>query len=152
MLEFKELIIIKIILNYKKRIINEMEKTIFMDKYPIYTLELDKTVVSQKNTQEVIAYFKEKIENHPIAAYISTFDHFTHTKKLCGEIMDGLLDAQNIIFCFGPVIPNTKVLAARPRSIAVAEFEDKFIIEFLEAPKEQLHDLMESWAKGLRTN
>lgn len=126
-----------------------MKKTIFMDKYPVYTLELDKSEVAQQTVAQIIEYFKEKIDNHPVAAFIAIFDHYTHTKKLGGEINEDILDAQNIVFCFGPAIPNTKILAARPRSIGVAELQDKFIVEFLEAPKEQLHDLMESWAKGL---
>ncbi len=127
-----------------------MKKTIFMDKYPVYSLELSKNEMSAKTTQEVVAYFKEKIESHPIATFITIFDHYTHTKKLGGEIMDGLIDAQNVVFCFGAAIPNTKMLAARPRSIGVCEFEDKFIIDFIEAPKEELHTVMESWAKALK--
>jgi len=127
-----------------------MKKTIFMDKYPVYSLELSKDEVNVKNTQEVVAYFKEKIENHPIATFIAIFDHYTHTKNLAGEIMDGLIDAQNVVFCFGAAIPNTKILAARPRSIGVCEFVDKFIIDFIEAPKEELHKVMESWAKALK--
>ena len=127
-----------------------MKKTIFMDKYPVYTLELDKSEVTQKNVSEIIKHFEQKIEAHPIAKFIAIFDHYTHTKGLDGEINPEILDAQNIIFCFGPAIPNTKILAARPRSIGVAELQDKFVIEFIEAPKEQLHDLMESWAKSLK--
>ena len=127
-----------------------MKKTIFMDKYPVYSLELSKNEVNVKNTQEVVDYFKEKIENHPIAKFIAVFDHYTHTKNLGGEIMDGLIDAQNVVFCFGAAIPNTKMLAARPRSIGVCEFEDKFIIDFIEAPKEDLHKVMENWAKALK--
>jgi hypothetical protein len=122
-----------------------------MDKYPVYSLELNKTEVAQKCVSEIVEYFKAKIEAHKIAAYIATFDHYTHTKNLGGEISSEIVDAQNVIFCFGPAIPNTKILAARPRSIGICETEDKFIIEFLEAPKEQLHELMESWAKGLKT-
>lgn len=127
-----------------------MKKTIFMDKYPVFSLELSKDEVNVKNTQEVVAYFKEKIESHPIAKFIAVFDHYTHTKDLNGEILEGLIDAQNVVFCFGAAIPNTKILAARPRSIGVCEFEDKFIIDFIEAPKEELHNLMESWAKALK--
>jgi hypothetical protein len=126
-----------------------MKKTILMDKYPVYTLELEKSEVVQKNIPEILEYFKAKIEAHPIAKFIAIFDHYSHTKGIDGEIMEGMIDAQNIVFCFGPMIPNTKILAVRPRSIGIAEFEDKFVIEFLEAPKEQLHDLMEAWAKGL---
>jgi hypothetical protein len=128
-----------------------MKKTIFMDKYPVYTLELLKSEVEQKNVPQIIEYFKEKIEKHPIAVNIAVFDHYSHTKGLGGDINPEILDAQNVVFCFGPAIPNSKILAARPRSIGIAELENKFIIEFIEAPKEQLHDLMESWAKGLKS-
>jgi len=127
-----------------------MKKTIFMDKYPVYSLELNKEEVEQQNVLEVIEYFKNKIDTHPIAQFIAIFDHYTHTSNIKGEINPEILDAQNIIFCFGPAIPNTKILAARPRSIGIAELEDKFVIEFLEAPKEQLHDLMETWSKELK--
>ncbi len=127
-----------------------MKKTMFMDKYPVFSLELTKDEVSVKNTQEVVSYFKEKIENHSIAKFIAVFDHYTHTKNLEGEILEGLIDAQNVVFCFGAAIPNTKILAARPRSIGICEFEDKFVIDFIEAPKEELHNLMESWAKALK--
>lgn len=127
-----------------------MKKTIFMDKYPVYSLELLKNEMKFQNTQEVLQYFKEKIETHPIAKFIAIFDHFSHTQSLNGDILDGIIDAQNILFCFGTAIPNTKILAARPRSIGICEFEDKFVIDFLEVPKEELNDLIESWTKELK--
>lgn len=120
-----------------------------MDKYPVFTLTLQKNEVSYTSVAEIIAYFKAKIEAHPVAKFIAVFDHYAHTKGLDGEIMEGLKEAQNIIFCFGPAIPNTKILAVRPRSIAVCELEDSFVIEFMEAPKEEMHALMETWAKAL---
>lgn len=121
-----------------------------MEKYPVYTLELLKTEVEVENVPQIIEYFKSKIEAHPIAKFIAVFDNYTHTKELNGPIMDGLKDAQIVLFCFGPAIPDTRILAARPRNIAICETEDKFIIEFIEAPKEELHKLMESWAKSLK--
>ncbi len=126
-----------------------MKKTIFMDKYPVYSLELLKTELEVTSVSEITEYFKTKIEAHPIAKFIAIFDHYEHTKELDGPIMDGLKDAKNIIFCFGQAIPNTKILAARPRSIGICELENSFVIDFIEAPKEQLHDVMESWTKGL---
>lgn len=126
-----------------------MKKTVFMDKYPVYTLSLKKSEVKYTNVLEIVNYFKAKIEGHPVAKFIAVFDHYAHTKSLNGEIMEGLRDAQNIIFCFGQAIPNTKILAVRPRSIGICELEDSFIIEFIEAPKEEMHALMETWAKGL---
>lgn len=126
-----------------------MQKTIFMDKYPVFTLTLSKSEIGCKNIPEIVAYFKAKIEEHPIAKFIAVFDHYSHTKALGGAIMDGLKDAQNIIFCFGSAIPNTKIVAIRPRSIAICELQESFVIEFIEAPKEEMHALMETWAKEL---
>ena len=126
-----------------------MKKTKFMDKYPVYSLELQKSNIKQTNIVEIIEYFKAKIQAHPIAKFIAVFDHYSHTKELNGEINPSIIDAQNLIFCFGPAIPNTKILAVRPRSIGIAELKDKFVIEFIEAPKEQIHQIMEEWAKGL---
>lgn len=128
-----------------------MKKTVFMDKYPVYTLSLQKNEVVYQNVAEIVAYFKAKIEANPIAKFIAVFDHYAHTKALGGDIMEGLKDAQNVVFCFGPAIPNTKILAVRPRSIGICELEDSFIIEFIEAPKEEMHALMETWAKELAT-
>jgi len=126
-----------------------MKKTTFMDKYPVYTLTLSKDEISYTSVAEIVEYFKAKIEAHPIARLIAVFDHYAHTQALGGEIMAGLKDAQNVIFCFGTAIPNTKILAVRPRSIGICELEDAFIIEFIEAPKEEMHALMETWAKDL---
>ena len=126
-----------------------MTKTVFMDKYPIYMLSLQKSEITYTNVAQIIAYFQAKIEAHPIANVIAVFDHYMHTKSLNGDIMEGLKDAQNIIFCFGSAIPTTKIVAVRPRSIGVCELENSFIIEFIEAPKEEMHILMETWTKGL---
>lgn len=127
-----------------------MKKTVFMDKYPICSIEFLKSEMRHTSAKEVVEYFKEKILNHPIAEFIAIFDHYSHTKKLNGPIMDGLLDAQNVVFCFGQAIPATKILAVRPRSIGICEFEDKIVIDFMEPPKEELNKTMEDWTKGLK--
>lgn len=126
-----------------------MKKTIFMDKYPVFSLEIQKSETDLKSVDEIIAYYKTKVEEHPIAAFISIFDHYSHTTALGGEINPEIKDAKNIVFCFGAAIPNTKMLAARPRSIGVAELENSYMIEFLEAPMEQLHEVMEKWSKNI---
>ena len=128
-----------------------MKKTIFMDKYPVYTLEISKDETTLKNVDEILAYYQAKVETHPIATFISLFDHYSHTKKLGGDINPDILDAKNIVFCFGAALPNTKILAARPRSIGVAELENSFVIEFIEAPNEKLHEVMENWSKNIVT-
>lgn len=126
-----------------------MKKIVFMDKYPIYSLGILKSEIRLSKMEEIVAFFKAKIEAHPIARFIAVFDHYAHTKSLNGDMVEGLLDAKNVIFCFGSNIPNTKVVAVRPRSIAICEMQDSFIIEFLEAPKEELHVMMEQWTKEL---
>jgi hypothetical protein len=120
-----------------------------MEKYPVYTLEISKDETNYTDVKSIINHLKSLVDGHKIAKYIAIFDHYEHTSSLGGEINPEIKDAQNLIFCFGPALPNTKILAARPRSVGVAELEDKFIIEFLEAPKEQLNDLMETWAKSV---
>ncbi|MEA3370547.1 MAG: hypothetical protein U9Q40_04340, partial [Campylobacterota bacterium] len=116
-----------------------------------YTLEISKNETGLKNVDEILDYYKDKVDAHPIAAFISIFDHFSHTQALGGEINPEIKDAKNIVFCFGAALPNTKILAARPRSIGVAELEDSFVVEFIEAPKEELHDVMEAWTKAIVT-
>jgi hypothetical protein len=127
-----------------------MKQSTFKEKYPVWTLELQKEEITQKSVPEILSYFKEKIDAHPIAVYIATFDHYSHTKGHGGAINPDIKDMQNIIFCFGPEIPNTKVAAVRPRSIGVCELEDRFVIEFMEAPAEKAHETMEMWAKALK--
>jgi len=126
-----------------------MKKTVFMDKYPVYTLELLKSEMKVDSIDLVVSHFMKKIDEHPVAKFIALFDHYTHTKELNGPMVEGLKDAQNVIFCFGSAIPDTKILAARPRSIGICEFDDKYVVEFIEAPKNELNELMESWAKSL---
>lgn len=126
-----------------------MKKTVFMDKYPVYSIELMKNELKISTTKEIVEFFKAKIEAHPIAKFIAIFDHYSHTKALDGQMVEGLLDAQNIVFCFGQAIPNTKMLAVRPRSIGVCEFADKFVVDFMEPPKEELYGVMQGWVKDL---
>ena len=126
-----------------------MTQTNFMDKYPVHSLEIQKNQTNLKNVDEIISYYKNKIDAHSIATYIAIFDHYSHTKSIDGEINKDIKDAKNIVFCFGNAIPNTKILAVRPRTLAVAELENSFMIEFMEAPKEEIHLLMKVWTKGL---
>jgi len=128
-----------------------MKQTIFKDKYPLWSLQLQKDEIKFSTTNEIVDYFIKKIIAHPIATYITTFDHYKHTTSLeKHKIAPDIKDVKNIIFCFGKEILDTKVAAIRPRSIAVCELESSFVIEFLEAPNEKLHITMEEWAKSLK--
>ncbi len=127
-----------------------MKKTIFMDKYPIFSLEIKKDETTYKNVSEIIAYLKSLVDEHPIATYIAMFDHYGHTTSMKdGVVADEILDAKNLIFCFGKQLPSTKILAVRPRSIGISELADSFVIDFLEVPNEQLHVTTEEWAKSV---
>jgi len=127
-----------------------MKQSIVMEKYPVFELDIKKSETTFKTADEIIAYLKEKIDNHPIAVYIATFDHYSHTKSLAdGEISSDILDAKNIVCCFGKKLPKANMLAVRPRSIGVAELSDEFVVSFLEAPNPMANDAMESWVKGI---
>jgi hypothetical protein len=128
-----------------------MKQTILQEKYPVFVLELPKSETDCKSADEIIARLKADIDAHKVARFIAEFDHYSHTKELPeGQISPDILDAKNIVFCFGIALPNGEVLAVRPRSIGVAEFEDKFMISFLEAPMPVANMAMESWVRALR--
>ncbi|MCK4442193.1 MAG: hypothetical protein KAU90_09295, partial [Sulfurovaceae bacterium] len=112
-----------------------MKQTIMMEKYPIFKLDIKKSETKFQTADEIIEYLKEKIDNHPIAVYIATFDHYSHTNSLDdGEVAPEILDAKNIVCCFGKTLPKANMLSVRPRSIGVAELNDEFVVSFLEAP------------------
>lgn len=127
-----------------------MKQKIFKDKYHIFEIVYEKNELTYKNVDEIIESIKEKIDANEIIAYIATFNQFAHTQNIKGEINPNIKDAKNIVFCFGKEIPTPEVLAVRPRSIGVAELEDSFVINFLEAPNDQANIAMENIVKSLK--
>ena len=128
-----------------------MTKTNLLDKYPVFSLEISKTNTTYSSVDEIIVFLKAKIEAHPIATYIAIFDHYSHTISLEGHMIDEeIKDAKNLIFCFGKQLPNTKILAVRPRSIGVSETNDEFHLALMEAPNEQLTLVMQDWVKEIK--
>jgi len=128
-----------------------MRQALLQEKYPVYTLELDKSETKCQSVDDILAHFKAMIESNPVVKFISIFDHYAHTTGLPdGFIAAEIRDAKNIIFCFGKEIPNPGVLAVRPRSIGIVELEKAFVITFLEAPNPVANAAMEGWAKALR--
>ena len=127
-----------------------MKQITVMEKYPVYTMQIDKSETSYQNVDEILTYLKEQVDAHPIATYIGQFDHYGHTASLeVGEIAEDIKNAKNFICCFGKVLPKPEVLAVRPRSIGVAEMKDSFVISFLEAPNPDANTAMEKWVKGI---
>ena len=128
-----------------------MKSMTIKDVYPIQAAEIGKEEARFANTDEIIAYLKETIEAHPVATYIATFDHYSHTKSLPEHKMDvAVLDVKLIVFCFGKELPIPEMAAVRPRSIAVVEEADKFTVSFMDAPNPQAHDAMIAWVQGIR--
>jgi hypothetical protein len=127
-----------------------MKQTMFMEKYPIFTLEIAKNECKLDSVDAIISYFRTLIDNDPVADFIGGFDHYSHTKKIDGgEIADDILDAKLIAFCFGQKLLDPSMLSIRPRSIGVCEKESSFVISFLEAPMPPINQKMESWTKSL---
>ena len=128
-----------------------MTKTNLLEKYPVYSLEISKNDTSFTNVDEIITFLQAKIEAHPIATYIAIFDHYAHTLSLEDHMIDDeIKNAKNLIFCFGKQLPNTKILAVRPRSIGVSETETEFHLALMEAPNEQLTLVMQDWVKEIK--
>ncbi len=127
-----------------------MKEITILEKYPVLTIEISKKETSCKNIDEIFTYLKTQIEAHPIATYIGEFDHYAHTTGLEeGKMSEEILDAKNIICCFGKVLPKPEVLAVRPRSIGAAEMNGSFIISFMEAPNPDANTAMKKWVEGI---
>ncbi len=128
-----------------------MQQTLEQEEYPVFTLEVDKSETSLQTVAEIISALKQRVEEHKVAKFIATFDHYSHTKGLTdGYIHSDILDAQNIIFCFGITLPNPQAMAVRPRSIGVVEMERSFLISFMETPMPVANVTMEEWAKAIQ--
>ena len=127
-----------------------MKKSILLNTHPMYSMKILKSETSFTEIDEIVEHFKGKIKENPEAGFITVFDHYQHTLSLNGEILDDVLDAKNLIFCFGHTIKNIDILAFRPKSIAMIELEDSFIFEFLETPRPEVNAWMQAWIKDVK--
>jgi hypothetical protein len=127
-----------------------MKRTILLDTHPMYSCEILKKETTKQNTNDIIEHFKRKIEENPEAGFITVFDHYQHTQSLGGEILENIIDAKNLIFCFGHTIKNMEILAFRPKSIAICETEESFVLEFLETPRPEVNAWMQSWIEEIK--
>jgi hypothetical protein len=125
-----------------------MKQILLQEKFPIFKLEIEKNETEFKSSQALVDYFKKLIDEHEVTRFIGEFDHYSHTKGLPGgEIAEDIIDARNVVFCFGTKLPSAEMLAVRPRSIGIAETETGFMISFMEAPMAIANDTMEAWVK-----
>jgi hypothetical protein len=128
-----------------------MKQTLFQEKYPLFTLEVEKKETSHRSVDAIIDYLKDKIEENQNTVFIAVFDHYSHTSSLPeGEIAPEIRDAKNLVFCFGIKLPGPQVMAVRPRSIGVTELDDRFVVSFMEAPMPIANNTMEQWAKSIK--
>lgn len=127
-----------------------MKQTLLQEKYPVFVAEIAKTETTYNTIDELIAYYKGKIAENPKVQFIGVFDHYAHTSKIGGPIVEGMKAAIDIIFCFGFAIPTPQMLVVRPRSIGIADMGDKYVISFMEAPMQPANDAMEAWTLALR--
>jgi len=128
-----------------------MKQSLLMDKYSIYSVEIQKNETTFSNVDAIIVYLQEKISTHPFAKEIAIFDHLAHTKAIEDHVLDENIQvAKNLVFCFGKMLPDSKILAVRPRSIGVADLGDVFEVSFSEVPNETLQELTEEWVKSIK--
>jgi hypothetical protein len=127
-----------------------VKQTLLHEKFPIFSLEIERTETHCRSVDEIVDHFQERIEAHRYARFIAVFDHYAHTRSLPeGEIEFGIRAAKNVVFCFGITLPDPHALATRPRSIGIVETDAGFLITFMEAPMPLVNAAMEEWASGL---
>ena len=127
-----------------------MKQTLLQEQYPIFVAEIGKNETTYRSVDELVAYYQARIAENPKVQFIGVFDHYAHTRKIEGPIVEGMTAAVDIIFCFGFAIPTPQMLAVRPRSIGIADMGDKYVISFLEAPMQPANQAMEAWTVALR--
>ncbi|MDD5250831.1 MAG: hypothetical protein PHY45_17775 [Rhodocyclaceae bacterium] len=127
-----------------------MKQTLLSEKYPIRVAEIDKAETTCHDIGDVVSYLKAMIAENDKVEFIGVFDHYAHTRRIGGAIDPAMRAAANLIFCFGPSLPNPQVLAVRPRAIGIAELDDKFVVSFMEAPLPPANAAMQGWVRGLR--
>ena len=128
-----------------------MKKIDLMDIYPVWTKTILKSDTTYKNIDEIIEFLHKKIEEHPIAVFISIFDHYGYTSGLESyEIAEDILDAKNIICCFGDKLLKAELPAVRPRSFGVVLTKDSFVISFLQAPSPTANETMIEWVEEIK--
>ncbi|HHX35967.1 MAG TPA: hypothetical protein GX719_11935 [Gammaproteobacteria bacterium] len=128
-----------------------MQYTHFMDKYPTHHLDIPKSATTCTSVDDIITFFRNKVEIDQRTCVIAEFDHYAHTKSLAdGEIAENIHAAKHLVFCFGIKLPNPLAMAVRPRSIGVCEMDDSFAVSFMEAPNPMMHEVMLSWVAELQ--
>ena len=128
-----------------------MECTRLMEKYTVFVADIAKSETECRTVDDVLAVLTARIEADPGVALLAVFDHYAHTRRRDGMIAPEIRAAKNLVFCFGPALPDPRMLALRPRAIGVADLGDRFVVSFQEAPLAPANEAMRSWVRSLRT-
>ena len=122
-----------------------------LGQYNLQTMEFPKNEARFDSVDAMIAFLKEQVDAHPVAGYIATFDHYTHTSSLPQHtIAEDIHDAKMVIFCFGPELSIPQQAGMRPRSISVIEQTDSYTVTFMNPPAPALMDIMTAWCEQLK--
>ena len=123
-----------------------MRKFIEQVTLPLVVMELPKSEADGRTIDDIIEHLRARISAHHCARFIGVFDHYAHTRGLPdGEIAPDIVDARNVVFCFGMAIPHPTSLATRPRSVGICELADRFVLSFLQAPMPIANAAIEGW-------
>jgi len=132
--------------------LRKVKKYHLKEMYPVFAIEYSKNEMPVETLDGICEYFINKIEEHPFAKYICTFDHYAHTVDIDGgRIEETIVGSKNVLFCFGKKLVDPKIPAVRPRSISICETESSFVISFLEPPNPAITETMIKWIRDLAT-
>ncbi len=127
-----------------------MRRVLFKERYHLVVSEIMKEGSGFASVDDMVDFFRARIEAHPVAVFIAVFDHYAHTRGFGEDGVDSaIIGAKHVVFCFGKELESPLVMGVRPRSIGIAELADRFVVSFQEAPKAVAREAMESWIMEL---
>lgn len=127
-----------------------MHRVMILDKYPVCVDEIAKADTPLRNVDEIVDHLCNQVRADRSVALIGIFDHYGHSVRLGGHIHPEVQDAKEVVFCFGPALPDVELLAIRPRAIGIADLGNRFFVTFLEGPGEETNRTLEHWIEDLR--
>lgn len=128
-----------------------MQRVLIQNTYPVLMEEIAKADTPLRNVDEIIASLRERVLADRGIALIGVFDHYGHSVHLNGAIRPEVQDAKQIVFCFGPALPEIELMALQPRAIGVADLGNRFFISFMEGPNAETNHVLADWVDELRT-
>lgn len=128
-----------------------MNRVHALNRYPILTEEIAKADTALRNVDEILDHLRQRVVSDESTVFLGVFDHYGHTVRLGGQLHPEVQDAKEIMFCFGPALPDVELLPLRPRAISVADLGNRFVVSFLEGPSEDGNRTLAAWIDELRS-